>query len=413
VNFPLSLPKRSVACILLLTLAFTASALAAGPKNKIIYNFTGGLDGSEPFSGLTPGANGILYGTTENDGSLACMEGGSCGVVYSLTPPQSGGSWTQSVLWDFSNSDTASSPPGGVVFDRQGNLYGAGLDTVYQLVPGQGGGSWTFNSIYSSNSGFVDTPTVDAAGNVYVASTDVFELSPTSGGLFTAKTISTEGGIATFAMDKSGSLYGEGPGGLIQCGSLGTTSCGVVYKLSPQSDGTWTYSIIYEFTSAGTGANPANGLTIDAKGHLFGTAPITNSICIAAATCSVAFELSPPAVQGGKWTKTVLHTFEGGSDGSLLYGALAVDSKENVYGTSSQGGSGFCSNVGCGTVFQLKPPATEGGAWSETLYSFQGGSDGSSPHGSLLLSSRTGVLTGTTVGGGAYNRGTIFQIFFP
>jgi hypothetical protein len=118
-------------------------------------------------------------------------------------------------------------------------------------------------------------------------------------------------------------------------------------------------------------------------------------------------------VEGELWTETTLHTFEGGADGILLYGTLSVDSKGSVYGTTYQGGTGFCSNTGCGTVFQLKPPSAQGGSWTETLYSFQGGSDGSLPRGSVLIDDKTGVLYSTTSFGGAFNAGTVFGMIFP
>jgi uncharacterized repeat protein (TIGR03803 family) len=77
-----------------------------------------------------------------------------------------------------------------------------------------------------------------------------------------------------------------------------------------------------------------------------------------------------------------------------------------LYGTTPNGGRFFK-----GTVFELTPPATSGGAWTEkVLHSFSGeNGDGATPVTALALSS-TGVLYGTASGGGAAGQGTIFAV---
>ena len=57
--------------------------------------------------------------------------------------------------------------------------------------------------------------------------------------------------------------------------------------------------------------------------------------------------------QNGK--ETVLFNFTGGADGKFPFGGLVRDSKGNLYGTTSQGGSAGCFGSGCGTVFKLTP----------------------------------------------------------
>jgi uncharacterized repeat protein (TIGR03803 family) len=91
-----------------------------------------------------------------------------------------------------------------------------------------------------------------------------------------------------------------------------------------------------------------------------------------------------------------------------------------LYGTTSAAGSAASATAcpgsyfvfgGCGIVFELTPPTTPGGAWTETiLHSFSGqGGDGAIPLGALALSS-SGVLYGTTSAGGTAGRGTVFSI---
>jgi uncharacterized repeat protein (TIGR03803 family) len=101
-------------------------------------------------------------------------------------------------------------------------------------------------------------------------------------------------------------------------------------------------------------------------------------------------------------TETVLHQFNELSHGSLLNGVVA-DTAGNLYGTTIYGGA-----YNHGLVFELSPQAHE--QWKETvLYSFTGGSDGDAPEGGLTLDS-AGNIYGTTHVGGASNSGVIFRL---
>ena len=95
-------------------------------------------------------------------------------------------------------------------------------------------------------------------------------------------------------------------------------------------------------------------------------------------------------------------------DGSDVATGLTLGKNGVLYGTTLRGGA-----WGKGTLFQLTPPATPGGVWTETLlYSFTGrNGDGvapkSMPH---LYLDQNGTLFGTTLGGGASNAGTVFKL---
>lgn len=73
--------------------------------------------------------------------------------------------------------------------------------------------------------------------------------------------------MGTLARDNAGNLYGMAQGGTNSCGGL---SCGVVYRLSPQSNGTWKYSVLVNLSETTGGVLPFYSLTLDGKGHLFG-----------------------------------------------------------------------------------------------------------------------------------------------
>jgi uncharacterized repeat protein (TIGR03803 family) len=93
-----------------------------------------------------------------------------------------------------------------------------------------------------------------------------------------------EGPGAGLVFDKAGNLYG-----VTATGGIGTCSvgCGVVFKLSPGSDGTWRYSVLHRFTGQ-DGANPAAALILDDKGNLYGTATIGGP-----RGAGVVFEITP------------------------------------------------------------------------------------------------------------------------
>ncbi len=120
----------------------------------------------------------------------------------------------------------------------------------------------------------------------------------------------------------------------------------------------------------------------------------------------VVFELTPPASPGGPWTEAAIYAFMGPpSDGGVPIGGLAIGPDGSLYGTTRGGGT-----YNPGTVSQLTPPASGGGSWTLTvLYSFRGDGDGILP-GAGLVVSKQGVLYGTTTQGGAFGLGTVFAI---
>jgi uncharacterized repeat protein (TIGR03803 family) len=94
-------------------------------EETVLYTFTGGADGNEPWSIPTLDSSGNLYGTTSIGGNLSCGPY-SCGVVFKLSPGD-GGPWTESVLYTFNNSTDGGFSLSGVTFDYRGNLYGTTL----------------------------------------------------------------------------------------------------------------------------------------------------------------------------------------------------------------------------------------------------------------------------------------------
>jgi uncharacterized repeat protein (TIGR03803 family) len=439
-------------------LLVAVAAFATAQQERVLHSFSD-TDGGNPMAGLLVDRAGNFYGTT--------FYGGGCGQgsVFELTPPATGGVWTFTTLAVMCSGGTefgpGGNPSGSLILDSQGNLYGTttagvslgdfisrgapernagtqgrmkplpccegpeppGPGTVFELVkPTTAGGSWTVMPLIVFGDGApAGKVWLDSAGNLYgvnnpdgsepayrvcYACGKVFELSPQPPGQ--AWTLST--------LYNFGSYLGDGlvpspnllalDGGFYGTTQFGGTSSQGTVFQLTQQNGVWTEKVLHSFRISEGGA-PVGTLIADPSGNLYGTTFIDgNSHCQFG--CGSVFELSPPAAAADPWRETTLYSFTGGADGGSPQGGLVRDNNGNLYGTTTLGGSGY------GVVFELVAPATSGGAWREvTLHQFAGApTDGSAPLGSLLLIGGT-KLFGTTSLGGANNAGTVFSVVIP
>ena len=167
---------------------------------------------------------------------------------------------------------------------------------------------------------------------------------------------------------------------------------------TPATGGGWTEKLLHNFNYNGTDAwGPFGTLIRDAGGNLYGT-----TVDGGAYGDGTVFEVTPTV--GGGWTEQVLHSFGEGTDGAGPYAGLMFDAAGNLYGTTGAGGNftAYCSQYGCGTVFELTP--TGGGGWTEqVLWSFNGNADGGNLYTGLIFDA-AGNLYGTTSGG------TVFEL---
>ena len=269
--------------------------------------------------------------------------------------------------------------------------------------------TYTYSVLYSfagSPDGTFPTGGVpDAQGNLYgttgyggaYAQGTVFKLAPNPDGSWSETVLynfTGAGGAYPFAglvLDARGNLYGTTQYGGAYGGSFGT-----VFELTPRGDGTYSETVLYTFKGGTDASNPQSGLVRDAQGNLYGTTPDGGAY-----GQGTVFKLTPN--QDGSWSEAVLHSFTGGLDGGNPTAVLVLDAQGNLYGNTRNGGAD-----GSGTVFKLTP--NQDGSWSETvLYSFTGGADGESPRGSLLRDA-PGNLYGHTKSGGNYGYGTLFKL---
>jgi uncharacterized repeat protein (TIGR03803 family) len=403
------------ACVVSTAIVFLSVFSAAGqtsPEFGTLYNFTtqvGPLP-SGPIGGVIIGPHGVLYGTTTDGGT----NGSDGGTAYELVPPSAAGDpWTMHILYSFGAAEDGVRPIAGLALGAHGELYGttsnggsAEYGTVYELMPpADGSTEWTESVIYTFQGGH------DGA-NPYAP-----------------VTVGPDG--ALYGTTYSGGYTGAGSGGCIGVG------CGTVFKLSPPvtAGGQWTKTILHNFTgSDGTGNQPLDGeepldaVTFGKHGELYGTASGgAYQIYDCPFVCGVVFELEPPAdaASDAPWTESILHAFTGPpDDGSVPFASVAFGPDGSIYGSTYWGGNSDYCFYGCGTIFQLKPPAADGGTWTESIiHNFAGPTaDGNTPIAGLTIAG-DGRMYGSTTSGGAaptcatapgqFDCGTIFELTPP
>jgi uncharacterized repeat protein (TIGR03803 family) len=355
-----------------ITLAALTGGAVAAPVETVLYSFKGSSnDGREPLAGLIFDKQGALYGTTASTGT-------NFGTVFKLAPPAKGQTaWTPTVLFRFTGGSDGAFPAAVLIADDSGALYSTTLNggtgnngTVFKLTPPASGQSpWKVTVLHR----FCPPPSC------------------------------SDGAVpeAGLIADNEGALYGTTVSG--------GTGSGTVFKLTPRGKGqsAWKENVLYRFCplpGCSDGAIPVAGLIADNSGALYSTTAYGGS------GNGTVFKLAPPAKGQTAWTPTVLYRFcpqPGCSDGAIPFAGLIADEHGALYGTTSQGGS---NNYG--TVFKLAPPAKGQTSWTPTvLYRFAG-SDGASPYASLIAD-KQGTLYGTTSQGGSNNYGTVFKLAPP
>jgi uncharacterized repeat protein (TIGR03803 family) len=291
-------------------IVFELSASGNGTWTEtVLHSFGSGIDGAGFLSALVFDPSGNLYGTTGSGGSSGNCTGG-CGAVFELSP-NSGGAWTEKVIWSFSFTDGAG--PSGVVIDGAGNLYGAagggnstGDGTVFELSPSTNG-QWNLSPLHD----FQNSPT-DGAG-------------PQSG----------------VVLDASGNLFGTTAYGY--AGNHGT-----VYEVTKGVGGLWQERTLYGFCAlsfCADGSTPNAPLIIDKAGNLYGTTSSGGLF----QTWGVVFALARGSSQSFLWAESPLYSFQGPPDGGTPYSGLTMDAQGNLYGVAPDGANET------GVLFKVTP----------------------------------------------------------
>ncbi|HEX3671739.1 MAG TPA: choice-of-anchor tandem repeat GloVer-containing protein [Candidatus Cybelea sp.] len=326
-----------------------------------LHFFNGVPDGFIPDSGLVRDARGALYGVTLDGGSCTAFHGG-CGAVYRLAP--SGGGFSESVIWSFTDVPDGAFPIGTLVLAPNGTLYGVtqfgganDLGTAFALTPNGSTYSETvLHSFGGAGDGIIPYAglTMGAKGRLFgttIGATTstrgrtVYELVP-SHGTYRERVLYTFGDeypVQSVTVGDSGTLYGF----------QDATSGGGVFALT-QSGKSYVKRTIFTFPGGTQGHSPSSSLLPAGKGNFYGELQYGGPGSSGLGN-GVLYELKK---SGGVYAESVLHAFAG-SDGRFPQGGLFFDGKQ-LYGTATDGGNPCVSNCGhycvygCGVVFTYR-----------------------------------------------------------
>jgi len=327
-------------------------ATGGGWTETVLHAFSGGSDGRAPVAGLVFDAAGNLYGTTESDGTY------SRGTVFELSPA-SGGGWKEKVIYSFSGGVDGATPTSALVIDAAGNLYGTtifggihSLGTVFELSPNAEGG-WDERVILAGDQahggGLNGSVAFDSSGNLYVTAATggtqnagaIYRLRFASGAWTGAVIYTFQGGVD--GGSPSSGLTWRAPNRLFgitnEGGSFGY---GTAFELTPSARGSWNKAIMHNFGGASDGLPPINSLTLGTSGQLYGTTQLGGGL-----GGGTAFELMETS---GVWKERVLHNFTNRADAGNPDGGVVLDSSGNLYGEGYYGGAS-----GLGAVYEIRP----------------------------------------------------------
>ena len=259
---------------------FQLSPTPTGWMHTVLYSFTGGADGGEPYKGVTIDRKGNLYGTAVTGGSGSC-EGG-CGVVYKLT--NSGGTWTQTVIHAFTGGDDGSGPGARVTVDPSGNIYG--------MAPT--GGAYGLGTIYKIHQDTMELRTSRLFMLLRAARTE--------------PQVRREEWFCAVATSMAQLL----PAAL--------TEAELFSSLGPGVGEQWDFRTIYSFRGQPDGSFPYGALLFDRLGNIYGTTYYGGANGIGS-----VYQLSPRAI--GEWNESVLYSFQEGSDGNSPISNLVADAR--------------------------------------------------------------------------------------
>ena len=233
---------------------------------RYLYSFTGGADGAQPLTGLTPGTDGNFYGAAQAGGA------DFYGTLYSLAPT---GAVTP--RYEFANGLDGSYPDCNLVQGRDGNFYGTtaeggrnGYGTVFGITTN--GALTTLAAFDGSNGANPGAGVIQGAdGNLYGTTQQggaqgygtVFRLQ-TNGTLITLCSFGNTNGSAPqaeLAQGSDGNLYGT-------CSAGGVGGQGTVFQVT--TNGVLTTLLWFNGLN---GANPAAALVQASDGNFYGTTP--------------------------------------------------------------------------------------------------------------------------------------------
>jgi uncharacterized repeat protein (TIGR03803 family) len=306
--------------------------ITPGGAFTVLYNFTYGASGTNPYSGLLLGTDGNFYGTTEFEGTIfKITPNGQFSVLYTFTGGSDGGD--------------SYAPP---IQANDGNFYGttsgqydsqSPYGTVYKLTPAgefillyqfdqMHGASPYAPLIQGSDGNFYGV--TSAGGNLNLGV--VFKITP-SGKLSVLYNFDVTHGSQPFGplvQGNDGNFYGTTFNG-------GTYGSGVIFQLKPNG----RLKVIHNFAGTGGGFYPCTGLIQASDGNFYGTTHNGGPV-----DAGTIYRITPQ----GEYT--VLHRFDG-TDGKFPMVTLTQNTNGILYGDTKQGGAVSTCSGNCGTFYSL------------------------------------------------------------
>jgi uncharacterized repeat protein (TIGR03803 family) len=324
----------------LLAMILTAAISVHAQTYSVLYNFGNGDGLYNPFGVIAQGEDGSLYSTT-GGGTQGYGAAFRITLTGKLTVLHSFCSETNCADGD-SPTGLTLRPDGHFLGTTEGNFF---LPTVYDMS--QTGTVTTLASNMSAPLSSPQAPPILGAdgsfygtdkgggpdcGTVYKisgASTTVFEVLHNFDG--------THGCLPSgpLALGTDGNLYGTTLSG-------GAADAGVVFRLMLRPGKSPVFTVLANFD--GVTLNSSLGALVQGPdGNFYGTAQ--------SSAFGAVFKITPSG------TLSVLHSFNGTTDGAGPGAGLALATDGNFYGTTGAGGStsGACANGGCGTLFRVTP----------------------------------------------------------
>lgn len=403
---------------------------------SLLHAFTGGLDGSNPDTGIVQLGNGLLFGGTSNGGiaglgvAFSIDNAGAVVTVHAFNVPGPDARLTEGMDGKFYGATCG------------GGLYGNG--EVFRVSH-----SGVFTSLYS----FLGSPDGACPKGLVHATDGFFYGTAAIGGSYGGGTVYRLTADGTFTMLHAFGQAGEGSvpaGAPIQAsdGHLygttragGSSNVGIVFRMTASG----AFTLIHSFTGGMNGASPTTGLFQASDGMLYGlTGPVYGLAYGALFRMTLSGAVS------------IVHTF---TFAEILPAALVEGGDHNFYGVGTRGIFWTPHNAAwCAELFRLTPDGAyarlssefarcngwhEGEPYAVPLYTVTArrngtlvGTEGTGQGGFVvefdpagpistvqslvasegrnvvapLLEGTDGNLYGVAKGGGAFSRGTAFRL---
>jgi len=380
-------------------LGIAAFAIVADAQYTAIYTFNCVYDGCSPYYAdlLAQGQDGLVYGT---------MPMGVGGTAYgSLFAYPAGGPVT---IYGLKNPGEPDAPYSGLTLGIDGNLYGAsvhggvnnGSGSTYGMIfkiadrvitpihyfAGGNKGSYPYAPPIQGPDGNLYGVTSDGEG-----SGKVYQVVLATGKLGWIHPLPS-GSRAPLILANDGNFYGTVPYGgfTIKGVPPENNDGGAVFRVTPSGVLTGVYNIYAESAhnnDHGDGSQPWGPVMQGKDGALYGTASEGG-----AHEGGVIYRLTLDGAY------TVLHNLQA-LDGTQPNGGLVQGSDGYLYGLASEGGPVVTPYVAAGTLFKIQ----SNGHNFERLFSFYRGTGGRGPGSypsSTPLLHTSGLIYGLTASGG-------------